>query len=130
MQRSPVVHDWSQLATDMPAPFAARQRIVGDKAMISRLVLRQGFACPTHRHDNEQFAVVLSGRIRFTLGPEEDPNREVVVLTAGQALQIPSGAPHGAEALEETVLLDIFSPPSEKTGIDKGAGGSCSGRLD
>ncbi|MGK0264015.1 MAG: quercetin dioxygenase-like cupin family protein, partial [Planctomycetota bacterium] len=41
------------------------------------------------------------------------------ILAAGDVLHLPGFAPHGAEALETTVLLDIFSPPSESTGIDK-----------
>ena len=36
----------------------------------------------------------------------------------GEVLHLPSNCPHSAEALEETVVLDIFSPPSERTGID------------
>lgn len=121
--QAPVVHTWSDLPADHPMPLIERQRIIGARAMLSRVLLRKGFRLATHRHDNEQFAVVLSGRIRFTLGPEDDPNREVVTLTAGQTLEIPAGAPHGAEALEETLILDIFSPPSEKTGVDEARGG-------
>jgi quercetin dioxygenase-like cupin family protein len=123
MVDEPIVHSWDALAVDRPMALIERQRIVGERAMISRVLLAKGFVVATHRHDNEQFAVVLSGRIRFTLGPEEDPQRRVETLTGGQTLQIPAGAPHGAEALEETLILDIFSPPSEKTGVDGGGGG-------
>jgi quercetin dioxygenase-like cupin family protein len=118
VNREPVVHDWNELPVDRPMELIERQRIVGERAMISRVRLAKGFVVATHRHDNEQLAVVLSGRIRFTLGPEAEPSRRVETLTAGQTLLIPSGAPHGAEALEETVILDIFSPPSETTGVD------------
>ena len=116
-----VVHDWAELAVDRPMPLIERQRIIGERAMISRVLLAKGFAVGTHRHDNEQFAIVLSGRIRFTLGPAEDPEQRVETLTGGQTLRIPAGAPHGAEALEETLILDVFSPPSEKTGVDGAA---------
>jgi quercetin dioxygenase-like cupin family protein len=33
-----------------------------------------------------------------------------VTLSKGQVLLIPSSVPHGAEALEDSVVLDIFSP--------------------
>lgn len=118
MNQDPLVHDWNELPTDRPMPLIERQRIIGEQAMISRVLLARGFTVATHSHTNEQFAVVLSGRIRFTLGPPDDPAQRIETLTAGQTLQIPAGAPHGAEALEDTLILDIFSPPSEKTGVD------------
>ena len=42
-----------------------RQRIIGEHMMISRVHLEKGFTVPSHNHANEQFAVVLSGSIRF-----------------------------------------------------------------
>jgi len=35
------------------------------------------------------------------------------VVRAGEMIFIPSNAPHAAEALEDTVDLDIFSPRRE-----------------
>jgi quercetin dioxygenase-like cupin family protein len=93
----------------------SRQRVLGEKAMISRVVLEQGCDVPVHSHDNEQVSVIISGRLRFTLG-DEATVREVV---AGEVLMLPSGCPHGAYAVEETVVLDIFAPPSAVTGIDR-----------
>jgi len=40
-----------------------------------------------------------------------------MVIEAGEVLHLPANVPHSAEALEETLVLDIFSPTSEKTGI-------------
>lgn len=113
---TPTVHTWSSLPTDRPMPGIARQRIIGAQAMISRVHLDKGTYVPAHRHDNEQVAVVLAGRIRFRLG--EDGQRSET-LTAGQALLLPGGALHDAEALEDCIILDVFSPPSERTGIDR-----------
>jgi quercetin dioxygenase-like cupin family protein len=72
----------------------------------------------THQHANEQFACVLSGRVRFGLGAEHTAARREVTLTAGEVLHVPPNVPHSAEALEESIILDLFSPPSEKTGVD------------
>jgi hypothetical protein len=41
------------------------------------------------------------------------------VLEAGQTMAIPPFAPYCATALERTVVLDLFSPPSERTGLDR-----------
>ncbi len=113
------VHRWSSLPTDRPMPLIERQRIVGANMMISRVTLQKGFLVPTHQHENEQFACVLSGRIRFTLGAEGAKNRREVTLGAGEVIVLHSNVPHAAEALEETIIFDVFSPPSEGTGVDR-----------
>lgn len=113
-------YTWSELATDRPMALLERQRVIGEKAMISRVLLRKGCDVPSHAHENEQFAIVVSGRVRFGLGTPGTAQHREVVLGAGQVLHLPSNVPHSAFAVEETLILDIFSPPSEKTGIDRG----------
>ena len=113
-----VVHTWDSLAVDQPMALIDRRRVMGAQAMISHVTLHAGFVVEPHAHANEQFAVVLSGRVRFTLG-EEGSQRDVEVV-GGQVLQLPAHVRHGAEAIETSVILDVFSPPSEKTGVDAG----------
>ncbi len=96
-----------------------RRRVIGEKAMISRVALDKGCIVPTHAHENEQFACLLSGKMRFGIGAEGSPERREMVLTGGEVLLLPGGVPHSAEAVEDSVILDVFSPPSEKTGIDR-----------
>lgn len=112
------VHAWDELGVDRPMARLERRRVIGEWVMISHVTLEKGFTVAVHAHENEQFACVLSGRIRFSL-PEE--GREVT-LTGGEVLHLPANVPHGAEALERTVILDVFSPPSEKTGVDAAVG--------
>lgn len=109
---------WSDLETDHPMPTIARQRVIADKMMLSRVRLDAGCFVPTHAHENEQIAVVLSGRIRFVVGHGD--RAETVTLAGGEVLVLPADVPHSAEALEETIVLDAFAPPSETTGIDVG----------
>lgn len=110
---------WSELPEDRPMPLIARRRIIGQQMMISRVELSKGFVVPMHQHENEQFAVVLSGRIRFEIGVKGSPERRELTLGSGEVLEIPSNVPHGAQALEDTLILDMFAPPSEKTGVDR-----------
>ncbi len=99
-------------------PLIARRRIIGQNIMISEVHLSRGFVVPTHQHENEQFAVVLSGRIRFGIGPDGSPDRYETTLVGGEVIHLPGNVPHSAEALEDTVVLDLFSPPSAETGVD------------
>ncbi len=110
---------WADLPQDRPMPALARRRIIGRRMMLSEVLLAKGCVVPTHAHENEQIACVVRGRIRFGICAEGDPRRRELVLEGGEVLHLPSNLPHSAEALEETLVIDIFSPPSEKTGIDR-----------
>jgi quercetin dioxygenase-like cupin family protein len=92
---------------------------MGQNAMLARVVLRKGCDVKTHAHDNEQFACVLSGRVCFGVGAEGTPQRQDLVVSDGEVLHLPGNVPHSALALEDSVILDIFSPPSMTTGIDR-----------
>lgn len=97
----------------------ARRRIIGENVMLSQVLLRSGCHVPTHAHENEQFAFVVSGALRFGLGAEGTKDRRDLIVRGGEVLHLPPNLPHSADALEDTLVLDIFSPPSEKTGIDR-----------
>jgi quercetin dioxygenase-like cupin family protein len=113
---------WSALEVDRPMGLLERRRMVGDKAMISHITLFKGCDVPMHQHENEQFSAVLSGKLRFSLGRPDEQGRTTVDVGPGEVIHLPSGLPHGAIAVEETVVLDIFSPPSAGTGIDRPRG--------
>ncbi len=87
-------------------PLIERQFVYGERAMLARLTLRKGASVPEHSHANEQITYILEGALRFTMG-----DGRVITVRAGQVLVIPSNMPHRAEALEDTLDLDIFTPP-------------------
>lgn len=113
-----VGYRWSELPVDAPMALLERRRVIGEQAMISHVTLHKGCFVPSHAHVNEQFSCVLSGRIKFTLGDPAAKTEELLV-GPGDMIHLPSNVPHAAEAIEETVVLDIFSPPSATTGIDR-----------
>jgi quercetin dioxygenase-like cupin family protein len=85
-----------------------RRLITGDRMMLAHVYLKQGCVVPKHTHENEQFTYILEGALRFWIGEDE---KEEVVVRAGEVLHIPSNVPHKAEALEDTLDVDVFSPP-------------------
>jgi quercetin dioxygenase-like cupin family protein len=87
-----------------------RRLVWGDKAMIAHVYLKKGAVVPTHAHENEQFTYVLDGALRLWLGDDE---QQVVDVRSGEILHIPSNLPHRAEALEDTLDVDVFSPPRQ-----------------
>lgn len=72
---------------------------------VARVYLNKGCIVPEHSHPNEQVSMMEQGALRFVFPGEE------VVLRAGEVLRIPSNVPHSAEALEDSVGIDLFSPP-------------------
>ena len=108
---------WTDLPLDHPMNGIDRRRLIGSSCMISHVTLHAGFRLDPHRHANEQIALIQSGRVRFTL--EEGDATRVVELGPGEILHLPPDVLHGAEALEKSVVLDVFSPPSDTTGVDR-----------
>ncbi len=109
---------WSELATDRPMPLIDRRRIIGEHLMVSEVFLHKGFKLASHHHSNEQFVVLISGRCRFGVGAEGTPDHHEITVSSGQVLVLPPNVPHSCVALEDTRILDLFSPPSATTGVD------------
>lgn len=86
-----------------------RRRIVadGEKLMLVQVHFEKGAEGTLHSHPHEQAVYLLSGSVRFTRGEES------FEVQAGQVVLVPSGTVHGLVALEEALLLDVFSPPRE-----------------
>lgn len=101
---------WTDLEKEPVTEEISRRLVTGERMMMAHVYLDEGAVVPTHAHENEQITYILEGALRFWLG--EDGDREVVVR-AGEVLHIPSNVPHKAEALEDTLDLDVFSPPRQ-----------------
>src|SRR5271155_4523221 len=96
---------WHTIPLEDLNPLLRRQFLVGQNIMLARVLLKKGCVVPEHSHHNEQLAYVLDGALKFWIGGRE------IVVRAGEVLCIPPHMPHRAEALEDTVDLDVFNPP-------------------
>lgn len=96
---------WKDVELEEVNPLLQRQMVVGQEVMLARIVLKKGCIVPLHSHVNEQISYILEGALKFYIDDRE------IVVRAGEVLTIPSNMPHKAEALEDTVDLDIFHPP-------------------
>ena len=103
-------HRWDDIPEESLKGTITRRMISGERMMIAQVLLKKGDDVPKHSHHNEQLTYVVSGKLRLLLG--EDGEYEVVV-GAGEVLLIPPNLPHSALALEDTVDVDVFSPPRE-----------------
>jgi quercetin dioxygenase-like cupin family protein len=109
---SPTVthYRWSEMELEQVGPKLDRRLITGERMMLAHVYLKRGCVVPRHQHHNEQFTYILEGVLRFWIGETEG---EVLDVRAGEVLHIPSMVFHKAEALEDTLDVDVFSPPRE-----------------
>ena len=96
---------WSSVPLEDLTPLLQRQFVVGQEIMLARVLLKKGCIVPEHSHNNEQLTYILEGALKFWIDGKE------IVVHAGETLCIPAKMPHKAEALEDTVDLDVFNPP-------------------
>ncbi len=101
---------WDELPKERLSDVLERRLITGDRVMLAHVYLRKGCIVPKHAHENEQVTYILEGALRFWIGADE---AEEIIVRAGEVLHIPSNVPHKAEALEDTLDVDIFSPPRQ-----------------
>jgi quercetin dioxygenase-like cupin family protein len=101
------LYDWTQIEKEQMSPVLARQVIHGENITVARLFLRAGCSVPEHSHHNEQISMIEQGTVKFVIGGVEQ------LAKAGQVMRIPPHVPHSAQALEDSVAVDLFSPIRE-----------------
>ncbi|MBX6362674.1 MAG: cupin domain-containing protein [Gemmatimonadetes bacterium] len=101
---------WEDMPRETVTDLLDRRLITGDRLMLAHVYLKKGCVVPRHAHENEQITYILEGALRFWIGEDE---AEEIVVRPGEVLHIPSNVPHKAEALEDTLDVDIFSPPRQ-----------------
>ncbi len=101
---------WDSMKKERVSDMLERRLITGDRMMLAHVYLKKGCIVPKHSHENEQLTYILEGALKFWIGED---GAEQVTVSAGEVLLIPSNVPHKAEALEETLDVDVFSPPRQ-----------------
>jgi quercetin dioxygenase-like cupin family protein len=77
----------------------------GERIQIFQLEMRGGTTVPEHAHPNEQAGYILQGKFESNIGGVKQ------ILEKGHYFRIPGNVPHSGFVHEDTILLDIYSPP-------------------
>jgi quercetin dioxygenase-like cupin family protein len=104
MSSAATLHRWDEIALEKVTEMISRKIVSGEREMMAQIYLKRGALVPIHTHDSEQMTYILQGALRFLVDGEE------IIVREGEVLHIPSRLPHQAEALEDTLELDVFSP--------------------
>jgi quercetin dioxygenase-like cupin family protein len=107
---NPTWYRWDDMPRERVSSQLERRLITGERLMLAHVYLERGCIVPTHAHENEQITYILQGALRFWFGAEGETQ---MVVRAGEVVHIPSNLPHRAEALEDTLDVDIFAPPRQ-----------------
>jgi quercetin dioxygenase-like cupin family protein len=100
-------YTWETVAVEQLTDSIRRRMIVGTKEMLVRWELRKGAVVARHSHPHEQIVMMIAGKLRLIVGDAE------TIMAPGDIVVIPPDVLHEAQALEDTLVLDIFSPPRE-----------------
>ncbi len=79
----------------------------GEKTLMGRFKIAKGSAIPAHSHPHEQTGIMISGKVRFNVDGEQ------MDVEAGDSWCLPGGVEHSAEALEDSIIIEVFSPVRE-----------------
>ena len=101
---------WDDMPKEKVTESLSRRLITGDRMMLAHVYLKKGCVVPKHHHENEQITYILEGALKFFIGED---GKEIMTVKAGEVLHIPSNIPHEAHALEDTLDVDVFSPPRQ-----------------
>jgi len=101
---------WDDMPKEKVSDMFERRLITADRMMLAHVYLKKGAIVPRHSHENEQLTYILEGCLKFWIGDDES---QELLVRAGEVLHIPSNVPHKAEALEDTLDVDIFDPPRQ-----------------
>jgi quercetin dioxygenase-like cupin family protein len=98
---------WDDLPQEQVNERFVRKLAWDGGLMISWMECKQGCYVPPHSHKNQQLTFVTRGRWRFEI------DGKTIIVGPNEILFIPPNAIHAAEAVEDLVAYDIFTPPRE-----------------
>lgn len=101
---------WEDIPKEPVNELLSRRLITSERMMLAHVYLDKGCIVPQHSHENEQITYILEGALHFWIG---ENGEEEVTVRAGEVLVIPSNVLHKAEAIEDTLDVDIFCPPRQ-----------------
>ena len=79
----------------------------GGSIMGVEVQFEKGAIGHVHKHPHEQVSYIVSGSFEYIEGEEK------YVVKAGDSYYVPANQEHGVVALEDSVIIDIFTPQRE-----------------
>ena len=81
--------------------------VYGQKTLLTEFRMEKGSALPKHSHPHEQTGCLIKGKVSLSIGAE------TFDAAPGASWCIPGNTEHGANILEDSVAIEVFSPVRE-----------------
>ena len=101
------LYNWQEVTVEQLGSGITRQLIKADNLMMSRIFVPKGVAFPAHRISSEQMTIFVKGSAIYEATDQKIEAHE------GDIVHISAGTEHSDKVLEDTIVLDIFSPPRQ-----------------
>lgn len=81
--------------------------VYGKQTLLTEVRMNQGAIIPPHKHPHEQTGYLVSGQLEFLVDGAQ------VLANPGDSWNIAGNVEHGATALVDSVVVEVFSPVRE-----------------
>lgn len=81
--------------------------VYGAQTLMVEVKFEKGAVIPPHGHPHEQTGYLISGQLGFVIADEN------IIAGPGDSWNIPGNVEHSATAIDETVVIEVFSPVRE-----------------
>ena len=100
----------SAKAVQMLDGVTRRTLSYNQQAMLCHIEIKKGSTIPLHHHVPVQIGMCLSGQLRFFGETDQDG----FGVGSGDSYVMESNKPHGCEALEDSTVVEVFTPSREE----------------
>ncbi len=91
----------------MPGEVIIRKMLEGTHGMLIEVQIAKGTCPPAHVHEHDSLIYLIKGKVKVKVGDQEG------IIEAGDAVLHPAGIEHSAEALEDSLWIEVKAPPEE-----------------
>jgi len=78
---------------------------IGERMMVTLMQFEKGDGVGAHEHPNEQAGYCLSGKFKLRVNDEE------YLVEQGDSYLIPGNIKHSYQFIEDSEMVEVFSPP-------------------
>lgn len=106
---SNIVHSTDRTPVEVSAGVQRRTLVWGPSSMLAEWRMKAGTCIPPDQNpEMEEAAYVVSGQVEVSMGDQ------LVTLKAGGAFMAPFRTKHSIKALDDSIVMVMFSPPQEE----------------
>jgi quercetin dioxygenase-like cupin family protein len=94
--------------TEIVKGIRIKTLVSGDETLMTEFVMAEGSVLPEHKHVHEQTGYLVRGKMKLKVSGLSR------IIMPGDSWCVPPNALHGAEVLEDSLAVEVFSPYREE----------------